>query len=124
VVNPRPASICRKAAMRYARKRAGSLSCSSRDSHATGHVTLCNHSVASVVLPYPAEAQTTVSLWPARNPRSRRSMSCGRGTKLGRRTGISSLVASNVDKEDTDHTGPSASKARLQHEVDDRVVLL
>ena len=36
VLAPRPASICRNAAMRYARKRAGSLSCSSRDSQATG----------------------------------------------------------------------------------------
>lgn len=92
VLAPNPGAILCKAMMTYIRKRAGSLSSSSSESHATGSALLLIHSATSVVLPNPAGAESSVKL-PYR-PAFRRSIKPGRGTEPGRDAGINSFVVS------------------------------
>src|SRR5512139_507436 len=79
--------------MKYVRKRLRSLSPSSSDNHATGLPQLAIHSLTSVVLPKPAEAETSVSLQPIAKPSFNRSIRRGRRTVLARGAGIYSFVA-------------------------------
>src|SRR4030042_1358736 len=87
------AAIVCKAATRYVRKRVGSLSPSSSDSQATGRSQPATHSLTSVVLPKPAEAEMRVSLRPEERPSFSRSIRRGRRTILDRGGGIYSFVA-------------------------------
>src|SRR5207253_5801985 len=84
------AIVC-KAAMRYIRKRVGSLSPSSSDSQATCRSQPATHSLRSVVLPKPAGAESRVSL--RCRPSFSRAIRRGRRTTFGRGGGIYSFVA-------------------------------
>ncbi len=75
------------------KNRTGSLSFLSRESQAAGHSVCRSQSLTSVVLPNPAGAETSVSLWPDCRPWFNRSTRRWRGTSSGRRRGINSLVA-------------------------------
>ena len=78
------------AAIKYDKKRAGSLSPSSSDSQAAGRWLWVIHSLTSVVLPKPAAADTRTSLRCA--PSFSRSIGRGRSTCFDRRGGMCSLV--------------------------------
>src|SRR4030042_5301844 len=61
------AIVC-NAAIKYVRKRVGSLSPSSSDSQATGRLLPASHSLISVVLPKPAGAEMRGNLQPEDKP--------------------------------------------------------
>jgi hypothetical protein len=94
---PASGATVRKAATRYGQNTAGSLSRSSRVSHAAGvpdSVVATSHCVSRVVLPNPAGAETSVNA--ESNPRLRCSVSRGRATVMpGRRRGIWNLLSSS-----------------------------
>src|SRR5215217_3887174 len=87
----------RSALTRYAKKRAGSLSASSKESQATdlpSSERSSNHSLSKVVLPNPAGAETRVSLRPSL--RTRASRKRGRGTSSGRVLGTRTFVVTSA----------------------------
>ena len=65
----------------------------SSDNQATGRLQHATHSLTSVVLPKPAEAEMRVSLRPEERPSVSRSIRRGRRTILARGGGMKSLVA-------------------------------
>ncbi len=75
-----------RAAITYVQNRVGSLSLTSSDSQATGASRCRIHSASSVVLPKPAGAERSVSLWG--RLLLNRAIKCGRGTTVGRAGGI------------------------------------
>lgn len=88
-LTPLRVSVC-KALMRYVRKRRGSPSPSSSDSHATGRPHPAPHSLIKVVLPKPAGEAMRVSL--QCSPSFSRAIKRGRWTACGRGGGTYSLV--------------------------------
>src|SRR5512139_2026457 len=80
----------RRAALTYARKRLGSLSASSNDSHATGARETRAQALTRVVLPEPAGADTRIS--GQTSPSSIRVSRRTRDTSSWCEVGIDSLV--------------------------------
>src|SRR5215217_3358012 len=101
----------RSALTRYAKKRAGSLSASSKESQAVGPPSperSSNHSLNKVVLPKPAGAETRVSLRPSY--RTRASRKRGRGTSSVRVLGTRTFVVTSASGMADAPTGQPAPK--------------
>ncbi len=95
--SPMPSTTFWSAPTRYERKRAGSLSDSSRKTQAPDLPLpdrSTNHSTNRVVFPKPAGAETSVSLRPSPRPRS--SCKRARSTRFGRVLGTRSVVFNSV----------------------------